>query len=183
MYRPMGQLATVETKPIRTISPMILCIISILYGLALLLTCFPTHAFCPAHPEHQSIALQRHVPSTLGGAPDRWDICKSAYPKCIRVDNGPEFVSKDLDLWAYMHGVTLNFSRPGKPTDNAFVEAFNSRVRQECLNAYWFLSLADARCKIEAWRIEYNTVRPHSSLGHRSPAEYAELLALVPPGQ
>ena len=99
------------------------------------------------------------------------------YPKCIRVDNGPEFVSKDLDLWAYMHGVTLDFSRPGKPTDNAFGEAFNSRVRQECLNAFWFLSLADARCKIEAWRVDYNTVRLHSALGHRPPAEYVASLA------
>lgn len=101
------------------------------------------------------------------------------YPKCIRVDNGPEFISKDLDLWAYMHGVTLDFSRPGKPTDNAFGEAFNSRVRQECLNAFWFLSLADARCKIEAWRVDYNTVRLHSALGHRPPAEYVASLALA----
>jgi putative transposase len=101
------------------------------------------------------------------------------YPKSIRVDNGPEFVSKDLDLWAYMHGVVLDFSRPGKPTDNAFIEAFNSRIRQECLNAYWFLSLADARCKIEAWRVEYNTVRPHSALGHRPPAEYVSSLGLA----
>ena len=105
------------------------------------------------------------------------------YPKRIRVDNGPEFVSKELDLWAYVHGVVLDFSRPGKPTDNAFIEAFNSRVRQECLNAFWFLSLADARCKIEAWRVEYNTVRPHSALGFLPPAEYAKSLALACQGQ
>ena len=78
-------------------------------------------------------------------------------PKTIRVDNGPEFISKELDLWAFTHGVTLDFSRPGKPTDNAFIESFNSRFRQECLNASWFLNLNDARTKIESWRCEYNT--------------------------
>ena len=72
------------------------------------------------------------------------------YPKTIRVDNGSEFISRDLDLWAYVRGVTLDFSRPGKPTDNAFAEAFNSRVRAECMNANWFLTLADAREKLEA---------------------------------
>jgi len=98
-------------------------------------------------------------------------------PKRIRVDNGPEFVSRDIDLWAWQHGVVLDYSRPGKPTDNAFAEGFNSRVRQECLNAFWFLSLDDARCKIEAWRVEYNTVRPHSAIGHLPPAEHAQSLA------
>lgn len=71
-------------------------------------------------------------------------------PKTIRVDNGPEFISKDLDLWAWMNGVTLDFSRPGKPTDNAFVESFNGKVRAECIDQYWFLSLDDARSKCEA---------------------------------
>ncbi len=66
-------------------------------------------------------------------------------PKSLRVDNGPEFAGRMLDQWAYLNGVTLDFSRPGKPTDNAFIEAFNSRLRQECLNASWFLSMADAR--------------------------------------
>ncbi len=94
-------------------------------------------------------------------------------PKTIRVDNGPEFISKDLDLWAYMNGVTLDFSRPGKPTDNAFIESFNGSFRAECLNASWFLSLDDARSKCEAWRIEYNEVRPHSSIGHKAPIELA----------
>ena len=65
-------------------------------------------------------------------------------PKCIRVDNGPEFISKELDLWAWMHGVALDFSRPGKPTDNAFAESFNGKFRTECLNVFWFLSLDDA---------------------------------------
>jgi putative transposase len=73
-------------------------------------------------------------------------------PRAIQVDNGPEFVSKALDRWAYGNGVTLDFSRPGKPTDNAVVESFNGRLRDECLNANWFLSLADARSKIETWR-------------------------------
>ena len=94
-------------------------------------------------------------------------------PRTIRVDNGPEFISKALDRWAYENGVTLDFSRPGKPTDNAFVESFNGRLRDECLNAHWFLSLADARAKIEAWRSFYNESRPHTSLGWLTPNEYA----------
>ena len=87
------------------------------------------------------------------------------YPKTIRVDQGTEFVSRDLDIWAYVRGVTLDFSRPGKPTDNAFAEAFNSRVRAECMNAHWFLTLADAREKMEAWRRYYNEERLHGSIG------------------
>ena len=75
----------------------------------------------------------------------------TGYPRTIRVDNGPEFVSRDLDLWAFQHGVTLDFSRPGKPTDNAFAESFNGKVRAECLNTAWFLSLDDARRKCEIW--------------------------------
>lgn len=72
-------------------------------------------------------------------------VCRQiGFPKTIRVDNGPEFISRDMDLWAYHQGVILDFSRPGKPTDNAFIEAFNGKFRQECLNAHWFLSLADA---------------------------------------
>ena len=77
-------------------------------------------------------------------------------PRTIRVDNGPEFISKDVDLWAYWNHVTLDFSRPGKPTDNAYIESFNGRFRQECLNEHWFLSLDDAREKVEAWRRDYN---------------------------
>jgi len=81
-----------------------------------------------------------------------------------------------LDQWAYLNGVTLDFSRPGKPTDNAFIEAFNSRLRQECLNASWFLSMADARTRIEAWRIDYNQDRPHTSLGGLTPDAFAAQL-------
>ncbi len=91
------------------------------------------------------------------------------YPKTVRVDQGSEFVSRDLDLWAYTKGVTLDFSRPGKPTDNAFAEAFNGRVRAECPNAHWFLTLADAQEKLEAWRRYYNEERPHGAIGHKSP--------------
>lgn len=94
-------------------------------------------------------------------------------PKVIRVDNGPEFISKRLDQWAYLNGVELDFIRPGKPTDNAFIEAFNGRFRQECLNESWFLSLEDAREKVESWRQEYNRVRPHGALGNLTPMEYA----------
>jgi transposase InsO family protein len=88
----------------------------------------------------------------------------------IRVDQGSEFISRDLDLWAYQRGVTLDFSRPGKPTDNAFIEAFNARLRAECLNAHWFLSLADAAEKLEAWRGDYNEQRPHGAIGNKVPA-------------
>lgn len=91
------------------------------------------------------------------------------FPKTIRVDQGSEFVSRDMDLWAYANGVTLDFSRPGKPTDNAFIEAFNGRLRAECLNAHWFLTLDDARLKIEDWRKYYNEERPHGAIGNKPP--------------
>jgi putative transposase len=97
-------------------------------------------------------------------------VCKSAgYPKAIRVDQGTEFVSRDLDLWAYQKGVVLDFSRPGKPTDNSFIESFNGKFRAECLNAHWFMSLDDARAKMEDWRKDYNEVRPHSAIGNKPP--------------
>jgi putative transposase len=94
-------------------------------------------------------------------------------PQTVRVDNGPEFISKDVDLWAYWNHVTLDFSRPGKPTDNAYIESFNGRFRQECLNEHWFMSFEDAREKVEAWRRDYNEERPHSSLGNATPEEFA----------
>ena len=98
-------------------------------------------------------------------------------PKRFRVDNGPEFVSRALDQWAYLHEVTLDFSRPGKPTDNALVESFNGRLRDECLNTNWFLSLDDARYKIEAWRQHYNESRPHTSLDFVPPSVFAQRAA------
>ena len=99
-------------------------------------------------------------------------ICKRfGFPKSIRVDQGSEFISRDLDLWAYQNDVVLDFSRPGKPTDNAFIESFNGKFRAECLNAHWFLSLDDARSKMEDWRRDYNEVRPHSAIGNKAPIE------------
>ena len=89
-------------------------------------------------------------------------------PNSIQVDNGPEFISKDLDLWAYWNKVKLDFSRPGKPTDNAFVESFNGKFSAECLNASWFLSLEDARPKCEAWRSDYNEVQPRISIDQKA---------------
>jgi putative transposase len=79
-----------------------------------------------------------------------------------------------LDQWAYLNGVEIDFSRPGKPTDNAFIEALNARVRAECLNASWFLSMADARDRIEEWRHQYNEDRPHSALGNLTPNAFAD---------
>lgn len=94
-------------------------------------------------------------------------------PQRIQTDNGSEFISLALDRWAYEHGVTLDYSRPGKPTDNPFIESFNGSFRDECLNTHWFLSLDDARQKIENWRQDYNHFRTHSSLGDVTPAEFA----------
>jgi putative transposase len=96
-------------------------------------------------------------------------------PRTIQVDNDPEFISKDVDLWAYWNHVKVDFSRPGKPTDNAPIESFNARLRLECLNEHWFMSLEDARKKTEEWRRDYNQNRPHSSLGNIPPEEYATL--------
>lgn len=96
-------------------------------------------------------------------------------PQSIRVDNGPEFTSKALDLWAYANEVELDFSRPGKPTDNALIESFNGRFRQECLNQEWFLSIEDAQAKVDAWCLDYNAHRPHSALGNLAPREFAVL--------
>jgi putative transposase len=94
-------------------------------------------------------------------------------PRMIRVDHGPEFTSLALDAWAHAHGVKLAFIQPGKPTQNAYIESFNGRFRDECLNDHWFLTLHEARVLIEAWRKDYNSVRPHSSLGNITPAEFA----------
>jgi putative transposase len=96
-------------------------------------------------------------------------------PEIITVDNGPEFAGKALDEWAYRKDIKLNFIRPGKPIENAFAESFNGRLRDECLNDNWFLSLKHAREVIEAWRKDYNTARPHSALGGLAPQEFIEL--------
>jgi transposase InsO family protein len=94
-------------------------------------------------------------------------------PKFLFCDNGSEFTSQAMDLWAYQNGMKIDFSRPGKSTDNAFVESFNGTFRAECLNAHWFGTLAEAKRLIEAWRQEYNESRPHRSLGERTPREFA----------
>lgn len=95
-------------------------------------------------------------------------------PKRIFLDNSSEFISKSLDRWAYENDVTLGFSRPGKPTDNALLESFNGSFRDECLSVNWFLSMDDARQKIEDWRQEYNDFRPHTALKNLTPNEYAD---------
>jgi putative transposase len=100
-------------------------------------------------------------------------VATSGRPGRIYVDNGPEFVSKALDAWAYRSSVELIFSRLGTPTDNPFIEAFNSRFRDECLDQHWFVSLEEARQIIEAWRIDYNTKRPHGAWGQSTPADVA----------
>ena len=105
---------------------------------------------------------------------------RGQYPHRLVLDNGPECTSKALDQWAYERGVELAFIRPGKPIENCFVESFNGRFRDECLNIHWFVSLPDARRRIEAWRLDYNLVRPHGSLGHLPPAVFAEEAGLQP---
>ena len=94
-------------------------------------------------------------------------------PEIMKTDNGSEFASGVMDRWAYNNRVEIDFSRPGKPTDNATVESFNGRLRQECLNANSFMSLGDAKSKIEGWRVFYNQVRPHSAIEWMTPEEYA----------
>jgi putative transposase len=93
-------------------------------------------------------------------------------PQVLVMDNGPEFAGQALDVWAYQQGVKLHFIEPGKPVQNAFIESFNGKMRDECLNEHWFLSLGEARETIEAWRRDYNEVRPHSALGNRTPIEF-----------
>src|ERR1700690_4281208 len=98
-------------------------------------------------------------------------------PKFLCCDNGSEFSSQAMDLWAYQNGVRMAFSRPGKPTDNAFVESFNGTFRAECLNAHWFTSLTEAQEIVETWRAEYNESRPHRALGEKTPHEFAKEIA------
>ena len=98
-------------------------------------------------------------------------------PKMLFCDNGAEFTSQAMDLWAYQNGVRMAFSRPGKPTDNAFVESFNGTFRAECLDAHWFPTLTAAREIVETWRREYNASRPHRALGERTPNEFASQIA------
>lgn len=94
-------------------------------------------------------------------------------PEVLFADNGAEFTGHMVDLWAYHHGTRIDFSRPGRPTDNAFIETFNGSLRDECLNVHWFETLAEAKRLIEAWRVDYNESRPHMALGNMPPGEYA----------
>jgi putative transposase len=100
------------------------------------------------------------------------------YPERIVCDNGPEFRSRALDEWAYENGVSLDFIQPGKPVQNPFVESFNGKMRDECLNVHWFADVNEARSMIEDWRRDYTQVRPHSSLGNRTPSEFAAAFSI-----
>ena len=125
---------------------------------------------------HECLALE--VDTSLGGERVKRVLEKLSWerglPEAITVDNGPEFISQVMDEWAYRRGVKLDFIRPGKPTDNAFVESFHDKFRDECLNENYFLSLAEARTIIEDWRIEFNTFRPHRSLKGLTPEEFKQ---------
>lgn len=123
---------------------------------------------CPAIEVDTSISGRRVV-SVLDRLADTRGL-----PASITVDHGPEFEGQALDTWAYQNGVVLNFIRPDKPVENAYIESFNGRFRDERLNEHWFLTMAHARDVIERCRIDYNTQRPHSSLGNLTPAEYAK---------
>lgn len=117
------------------------------------------------------------VDTSLGGLRVRRVLDRMAIerglPEAIVVDNGPEFRGRALAAWSEERGVRLEFIQPGKPVQNAYIESFNGRLRDECLNANWFTSLSDARRKIETWRRDYNEQRPHSSLNYLPPAEFA----------
>jgi putative transposase len=102
-------------------------------------------------------------------------------PERIQVDNESEFISKDLDRWAYENIVTLDFSRPGKPVDNPYIEPFNGSFRDECLNVKWFMSMDDAETKIMGWRQDFNHYRPHISVNNFSPIEYVEIYQITRP--
>jgi len=104
-------------------------------------------------------------------------------PESITVDHGPEFEGQVLDTWAYQANVRLSFIRPGKPNENAYIESFNGKFRDECLNEHWFITMEQARRIIEAWRIEYNTERPHSSLANLTPQEFAAASSARSKGQ
>jgi transposase InsO family protein len=128
---------------------------------------------------HESVCIQ--VEHSMGGnhlTRVLDEICsKRGRPAVIRTDNGPEFTGKAMLTWAHRNGVTLRLIEPGKPNQNAYVESFNGRLRDECLNEHWFMSLAHARTVIEAWRREYNEERPKKSLGGLTPAQFAKRLA------
>lgn len=124
---------------------------------------------CPAIEVDRSLPAERVIDVL-----DRVARARGGYPETMVCDNGPEFRSVALDQWAFTHGITLAFIEPGRPVQNAFIESFNGRFRDECLNEHWFIDLDDARTTIEAWRQDYNMVRPHGPLGGCTPMEFAE---------
>ena len=124
---------------------------------------------CPVLYADHSIGAQKVIAALEDAARK-----SGSLPQAITVDNGPEFAGKMLDAWAYANGIQLDFTRPGKPTDNGYIESFNGKLRDELLNTEIFFSLKEAREKLEQHRLIYNTERPHSALGYRPPAEYAK---------
>jgi putative transposase len=121
----------------------------------------------PAIEVDTSLSAQRVTRVLDGVIEERGD------PESLRIDNGPEFTSRHFVAWAESRKIRLIYIQPGKPVQNSYIESFNGRFRDECLNANWFENLADARQKIEAWRVDYNQQRPHSSLAYRTPQEFA----------
>ena len=120
------------------------------------------------------IEVDRHLPSARVIEVLERLVCERGRPHAIVCDNGPEFTCRMFDAWAYRQRIQVLYIRPGKPIENAFIESFNGRLRDECLAASWFLDLGDARAQIEAWRIDYNTTRPHSGLAGRTPSAFAQ---------
>jgi putative transposase len=127
-----------------------------------------------------AIEVDSSLPSQRVTRVLEWVIQQRGAPETLRCDNGPEFTSRQFLSWCEQKRVKLLHIQPGKPMQNGYVESFNGRFRDECLNANWFHNLQDARRKIESWRNEYNADRPHSSLGYRTPAEFAACLAPSP---
>ena len=124
----------------------------------------------------ESVLLEANVALTGQSVVDALEAVSAhrPLPKAITVDHGTEFTSKALDEWAYRRGVALDFIRPGRPVENAFIESFNGRLRDECLNVFSFESIGHAQAVIESWRRDYNDHRPHGALGHLTPSEYAD---------
>ena len=128
-----------------------------------------------------ALKIARSLPSRAVTEELEAVITKRGSPRTIQVDNGSEFASNHVDAGAYLHGIDLDFIRPGKPVDNAHIESFNDRLRDECLNSRWFESIDDARQTLQAWRCDFNEVRPHSSLGELPPTAFAAQIQGVAP--